>query len=150
MLHCEQEEHLCTKEELEVSKDKCNNIRRRSMLNTTITATIIANIISAAATTTAITTTFTTTAITILYFYIITFTTDTITTATTITTTTTSTTFTTTTISISITTAITCCIYRSCRYDVIVMELDEMVAEGYYIPGKGPTEKLKIKKPSGK
>ena len=33
---------------------------------------------------------------------------------------------------------------------MIVVELDEMVAEGYYIPGKGVTEKLKIKaKPPG-
>jgi len=33
---------------------------------------------------------------------------------------------------------------------VIVVELDEMVAEGYYIPGKGVTEKLKKKaKPPG-
>lgn len=36
------------------------------------------------------------------------------------------------------------------RYDVIVLELDEMVAEGYFIPGKKTTEKIKLKaKPPG-
>jgi hypothetical protein len=29
MLYYEQENHICTKEELEASKDKCNNIRKR-------------------------------------------------------------------------------------------------------------------------
>jgi hypothetical protein len=45
---------------------------------------------------------------------------------------------------------ITIIIITIIRYDVIVMELDEMVAEGYYIPGKKTTEKIKLKaKPPG-
>ena len=154
MLYYEQENHICTKEELEASKDKCNNIRKRYVeyyrCQYVLTSTSSTTTSTTTATTTSIsytiTNTYTTTTTSILYYHLYTLGVVDMMSS-----------------SSSLIIVIVLIIvttrhhhhhhhhhHHLIRYDVIVLELDEMVAEGYFIPGKKTTEKIKLKaKPPG-